>query len=114
MASRVRSQIEWDDARDRALLRDLGRFRGRAIGRRIKELMVLGLEAERLGMRVVELDGLPTVQGARVAALVPSIAAATSAAEIDPSDSGQAAGDLDAEHQAGLEGLLEGLGIEFG
>jgi hypothetical protein len=113
--SRARSQIEWDESRDRHLMRDLGRFRGRAIGRRIKELMTMGLEAERLGMRVAEVDGkMVVVAGGLIALGTVSESVMTRKPVVELEVPEPAPDLVDAEHQQGLEGLLEGMGISFG
>lgn len=114
MAFRTRSKLEWDEVQDKLILGDLRRFRGRAIGRRIRELMSLGLEAERQGLRVVEQDGLWSLHRLQPVAPSQSASVLTHGTGLAPSEACMAARGLDAEHEAGLEQLLEGLGIDFG
>lgn len=107
---RARSTIDWDERRDRHLVKEISRFRGRAIGRRVKELMTLGLEAERLGMRLAEADGTTVVVGGSPLAL----GLGGNAGGLSQLPGEVARTDVDMEHQQGLEGLLEGMGISFG
>jgi len=110
MAARQRTTMEWDDIRDRMVLRELRRFKGRAVGKRLKELALMGLEAEKLGMRVVEVDGrLAATSSAMVAAAMTPQTSAPAASN----DSVQGSGGIDPEHLAGLEGLLDAAGLGF-
>lgn len=107
---RPRTTLEWYDHRDRDILSDLNRFRGRAIGRRLKELMIMGVEAERLGMRATEEGGVwvarlsgagwgaagGSTSGTQIAAADPGVAAGTNAGPV-----------LDEAHQQGLNDLFE-------
>jgi len=65
--ARPRTTLDWDpgSARDVQLRADLGRFKARARGARLKDLALLGLEAERAGVRLV-----PTTEGASGRALL--------------------------------------------
>ena len=108
--SRPRTTLEWYDSRDRDILSDLNRFRGKAIGRRLKELMIMGVEAERLGMRATDEGGVwvarlpggwvagtpagPSPQGVVTAEVAPS-----------PGDA-DALPVLDEAHQKGLDELF--------
>ena len=110
---RPRTLIEWDEIKDRAIRSDLVRFRGRAIGRRVKDLLVMGLEAERLGMRAAESDGVVIALAPRDWAgggLVPvrSLDPAATAANHPPS---RALPSLDEAHLVGLEELLDSVGV---
>jgi len=53
---RQRTMIEWNPAQDQAIMADVLRFRARAIGRRLRELLVMEQEAERLGMHAQVCD----------------------------------------------------------
>ena len=103
---RRRSLIEWDEQRDRELLSQLEPFKARARGRRLKDLALLGLLAERAGCRVaVDRAGKARLEG--VSAPLVLVGGGT-----DPVPQATAAADrskpstLSSEHEAGLEALL--------
>lgn len=101
---RRRSLIEWDDQRDRELLGELARFKARARGRRLKDLALLGLLAERSGCRVVS-EGVGGVRLEGVAAplvVVGGVTDPTPTASIARNDAPL----LSSEHEAGLAELL--------
>lgn len=106
---RKRSLIEWDDHRDRDLLLQLTQFKARARGRRLKELALLGLLAERAGCRaVVDKDGASRLEGVAVP-VFSATAAATSVVHapgrFEPPPP-VAPPTRSAEHEAGLSALL--------
>lgn len=105
-ARRPRTTIDWCGNRDSGVLTDLSRFRGRAIGRRIKELLVMGLEAERLGMRASERAGVLTA-ALPLDWISKPIEVAPHPVELieEPSPPDEIA--LSAEHRNGLSDLLD-------
>lgn len=112
---RPRTTLEWYDHRDRDILSDLNRFRGRAIGRRLKELMIMGVEAERLGMRATEEGGVWVARlsgGAWAAGGGAPPGLQTEVADTTAGVTAELAGGapvLDAAHQQGLDNLFETL-----
>jgi len=108
---RQRTTIQWDELKDRPLIEHLNRFRARARGRRIKELALLGMLAERGGLRLsdkadeIKLDG---AVASLFGATPPSPAPAESAPKPTPSPLAQRS---DA-HQQGLDALLGSL-VDF-
>ena len=100
---RHRSTVEWDDKRDRLVVKDLNRFKGRAIGHRLRQLAAMGLEAERLGMRVEQMpDGqLIPVSDRMKIEFRPAATAASPPESPLPRDQA-----ISPEHEAGLMSLL--------
>lgn len=93
------------------VVRELRKFKGRAVGKRLKELALMGLEAERLGMRVMDVDGQSVAIAAGFALAAPSPpspAPGGGSEEPDPK-----AVELTKEHEAGLEDVLKRVGITF-
>lgn len=123
---RPRTTLEWTDPRDRLILNDLNRFKGRAIGRRLKELLAIGLEAERLGMRAVEVEGVlvgsqagnwPNLTGRTLSPpsshpeeLHPTAQALQGAATAE-ARSAETAPPIDEDHRRGLESMLQSIGM---
>lgn len=105
---RRRSLIEWDEQRDRELLAQLEPFKARARGRRLKELALLGLLAERAGCRVsVDRAGQARLEGLSAPlVLVGGMADPAPAAPTQPTPTRTQPAALSSEHEAGLEALL--------
>ncbi|HWS23085.1 MAG TPA: hypothetical protein VN226_01475 [Anaerolineales bacterium] len=59
MAKRLRSNISWTQE-DGILLGDLSRYKGKAVGARMKRLAMAGLMLERLG---ITMDGSGAISG---------------------------------------------------
>lgn len=93
----------WDTDRDRVVLEDLGKFKARAVGSRIRNLLLLGLEAEKRGLRLSDDGELHDMSGSQPVAR---------AAGAGPSPPIQHSG-RDEAHQKGLEAVLDGFGLEF-
>jgi len=89
---------------------DVLRFRARAIGARLRELIIMGQEAERMGMRARVRDGGLIAEMPPGWMPLPADAAVPPAPVQDeaPPDTPP----LTAEHQRGLENLLAAL--DFG
>jgi len=107
---RRRTMIEWNPAQDQAIMADVLRFRARAIGARLRELIIMGQEAERMGMRARMRDGV------LVAEMPPNWLPVPTDAVAQPEPVQEEAlpetVKLTAEHQRGLETLFAAL--DFG
>jgi len=107
---RRRTMIEWNPAQDQAIMTDVLRFRARAIGARLRELIIMGQEAERMGMRARMRDGV------LVAEMPPGWMPLPADAPVPPEpvqeEMPPETPKLTAEHQRGLETLFAAL--DFG
>lgn len=90
-------------APEEPLVRELGRYKARARGARVKELALLGLALEREGFRLGEAGEIRWPSALGLAGAAPSLP--TPQAEA-PSP----AGGLDDEHKQAMEQLMANLG----
>jgi len=102
--------IEWNPVHDQAIMADVLRFRARAIGARLRELIIMGQKAERMGMRTRVRDGV------LVAEMPPDWMPFHADVPVQPEpvqeEAPPEAVKLTAEHQRGLETLFAAL--DFG
>jgi len=102
--------IEWNPAQDQTIMADVLRFRARAIGARLRELIIMGQEAERMGMRVQMRDGM--LMAEMPPGWLPLPADAPAPPEPVQDETPPETVKLTAEHQRGLETLFAAL--DFG
>lgn len=103
---RHRSTVEWDERRDRLVVKDIRRFKGRAIGDRLRQLAAMGLEAERLGMRV---EQMPDGQFVPVSDRMNIDFRPAATAGSPPARPVSAGTEISEEHRAGLLNLLDSI-----
>jgi len=106
---RRRTMIEWNPAQDQAIMADVLRFRARAIGARLRELIIMGQEAERMGMRAKVRDGVLVAE--MPSGWMPSPADAVVPPEPVQDETPPETVKLTAEHQRGLESLFAALDV---
>lgn len=100
-----RLSIRWDQEVDAEILADLDLYQARSRGRRVRELILLGLRTERAGLAY--LDAVLTRAPSASASPVP---VETSEMVVpEPVVVGPA---VSSDHQKGLDDLLDAFGIE--
>jgi len=109
---RLRTMIEWNPTQDQAIMADVLRFRARAIGARLRELIIMGQEAERMGMRARVRGGVLVAEMPPGWLLSPADAVAQPEPVQDETLPETVKLTLTAEHQRGLETLFAAL--DFG
>lgn len=108
-ASHRQMVVKWDVDRDQRVLGNLGAYKARARGRRVRELALLGLEAERVGFRVKLVDGVAAVIPPELIGIAAqSLPSPAPAAELEAVTQRNV---LSPDHRAGLGAMMDALDL---